>query len=76
MKISCEEAAHICTKAQYKEARFWEILQLRLHLLYCKVCGKFSKRNKTLTDLCHRAKWTLLSQNEKEALKKVLKENH
>ncbi|WP_222984935.1 hypothetical protein [Flagellimonas meishanensis] len=72
MKISCEEASHICTRSQYEEASFWEILKLRLHILYCKACAKFSKKNKTLTSLCDRADLHTLSDSEKEAMKNEL----
>lgn len=75
MKISCEDAAHICTKSQYKEASFWEILKLRIHILYCKTCAKFSKRNKTLTSLCDNASLNTLSEKEKESMKKDLEKH-
>lgn len=75
MKISCEKAAQLCSKVQYKEARFWEVLQLRFHLLYCQACAKFSKRNTTLTALCKRARLTALTKNQKEMMKKVVEEH-
>ena len=72
MKISCEEASHICNKSQYKEASFWEILKLRFHIFYCKTCAKFTKRNKTLTTLCDKAGLTVLSEEDKECMKRDL----
>jgi hypothetical protein len=74
MKISCEEASHICTKSQYKEASFWEILKLRIHILYCKACAKYSKQNGTLTSLCDKAELNVLSEEDKECMKRDLKE--
>ncbi|NAY92884.1 hypothetical protein GTQ34_13255 [Muricauda sp. JGD-17] len=75
MKISCDEAAHICTRSQYKEASLWEILKLRLHILYCRACAKFSKQNKTLTSLCDRADMQVLSENDKKSMKKDLEKH-
>lgn len=74
MKITCEEASHICDKSQYKEASFWEILKLRLHNLYCKACARHTKRNQTLTSLCNRANLRVLSDSEKETMKQDLEE--
>ncbi|MEM9000392.1 MAG: hypothetical protein AAGB24_09010 [Bacteroidota bacterium] len=72
MKISCEEASHICNKSQYKEAGIWEILKLKLHILTCKACASFTKKNTVLTSLCDRAGLSMLSEREKEAMKKKL----
>jgi len=51
--ISCDEATTICNKSQYKEASFWEIIKLNIHTLRCKVCGRYSKQNGTLTRVCN-----------------------
>lgn len=75
MKISCEEASNICNKSQYKEAGFWEILKLRVHILMCKTCAKFTKENTAFTSLCERAGLNVLSENEKEAMKKDLEKH-
>lgn len=76
MKISCEEASSICDKSQYKEAGFWDIVKLRVHLLYCKVCRGYSKKNSELTSLCDRAGLTMLSEDDKKKMKKDLKERN
>lgn len=73
--ISCEEAAIICHKTQYNEATFWERLSLRFHLLMCKVCPQFSKKNAQLTHLCEKSKLYTLSEEEKSRMKQVLKNN-
>lgn len=70
--ISCEQAATICNKSQYKEASWKERLQLYAHLLVCKTCAGFSRRNKKLTQLCSKAEINALSDTEKEALKSVI----
>ncbi|MDC6385959.1 hypothetical protein D2V93_10470 [Flagellimonas taeanensis] len=72
MKISCEEASHICNKSQYKEASFWDIVKLRFHLWYCKTCKTYSKKNSKLTSLCDRAGLSTLSEHDKECMKRDL----
>lgn len=76
MMISCEKAACICNKAQYKEATFLEKISLRFHILICKACTKHSKRNKQLTSLCNKANLVTLSEEDKRKMKECLpKEN-
>lgn len=70
--ISCEKAALICNKSQYKEASFLEIIKLRFHLAICKTCASFSKKNADLTTLCEKASLKSLSESDKEAMKKRL----
>jgi len=70
MKITCEEASNICDKSQYQEAGWWEILKLRLHLLYCKACRTYSKNNSELTSMCDRAGLNMLSKDDKEQMKR------
>ncbi len=72
--ISCEEAAHICTKKQYKEASWSERFQLILHLVICKTCKVFSSKNTKLTTLCEQAQLHSLSQKEKQEMKRKLQE--
>ena len=72
MKITCQEASNICNKSQYKEASFWDIVKLRIHLLYCKACKQYSKKNSELTSMCDRAGLTMLSKDDKERMKRDL----
>jgi hypothetical protein len=51
IRISCKEANHVCDKTQYKEATLWEKIKLSIHLIYCKVCRKYTKKNTKLTSL-------------------------
>ncbi|MGW9687269.1 hypothetical protein [Flagellimonas sp. 2504JD1-5] len=75
MKITCEEASDICNKSQYKEASLWQIVKLKLHILMCKTCARFTKQNTTLTSLCDRAGLNVLSESEKETMKKDLEKH-
>lgn len=72
--ISCEEAAVICNKSQYREASLYEKIKLKFHMLFCASCALFSKKNKKLTSLCEKANLQCLSEDEKLALKKNIKE--
>ncbi|PRX53652.1 hypothetical protein [Flagellimonas meridianipacifica] len=74
MKISIEKAKQICTKSQYGEATWWELLQLNVYLLFSKECSDFSAKNKKLTSLCERAGLDTLSEDDKDDMKKKLKE--
>lgn len=73
--ISCDEAATICNKTQYDEAGLKERLQLWLHLLVCKPCAGFSRKNRQLTRLCERAALKGLTPREKAAMKERMKES-
>lgn len=70
--ISCDKAALICDKTQYREATFLEILKLRFHLFMCKNCSKATEQNTKLTTLCEKAKLHSLSSKEKIAMKEQL----
>lgn len=74
MMISCDEAALICNKSQYKEASLWERFKLRMHIFICKTCSKFTKQNTNLTSLCERANLAVLSKDDKESMKRRVEE--
>lgn len=80
LNITCEEATTISDKNQYKEASFFEKIQLNFHLLMCKYCSLYEKQNKTLTNL-FKSKATSckheshhITEQDKILLKKELKE--
>lgn len=64
MKITCNQATTICDKSQYKEATFWEILKLRIHLLVCRKCGLYSKQNGLITKCLDKYKTNLNKQSK------------
>lgn len=70
--ISCEQAATICDKKQYKEASLLERLSLIFHIFLCKTCLKHTTRNSHLTTLCEKANLHVLSEKEKERMKEEL----
>ncbi|MET1260564.1 hypothetical protein ABV409_14555 [Flagellimonas sp. DF-77] len=74
MKISREKAKEICTKSQYGEAKWWELLQLNIFLLISKDCARFSMENRKLTSLCENADLVSLSDEDKRTMKAQLNE--
>ncbi len=74
--INCEEARIICHKTQYKDASLLEILKLKFHLLICKACSAFSRKNTKLTTLCEEATLHSLSDKDKLKMKEKLSKNY
>jgi len=72
--ISCEKAAIICNKTQYREATLWEKISLRYHLFVCKTCPSFTKKNTQFTALCEKANLQGISEDEKLKMKKELQD--
>lgn len=63
--VNCNEAGHICDKSQYSEAGLWEIIKLKIHHSYCKICREHSKQNSVLTKLLKSAGIEILDQKTK-----------
>jgi len=70
--LKCDEANHICDKNQYKEAGFWEKVKLNIHLIYCRVCRKYSARNVKLSEAIKNSNFKTLPPDQKQALKERL----
>ena len=78
--ISCDEATTICDKNQYGEASFLDKIKLTMHFIRCKICKCYSSQNNIMTKIlgnhsegkCKKEK--CLSDEEKENLKKIVKE--
>ena len=71
--INCDEATAICNKNQYKEASILEKIKLGTHLFICKKCGRYSKQNAIISNVCNKhlsksVKNGTLSNKEKEEL--------
>lgn len=71
--ISCEQAALICNKAQYREATEAEKTKLRSHLATCESCASYTDRNSKFTTLCQKANLQSLSEADKRKMKEQLK---
>ena len=74
IKLECHEANHICDKNQYKEATFWEKVKLNIHLLYCRACREYTKRNIKLTRRVKDPSVKAISAEDKNALKERMRQ--
>ncbi|WP_243471041.1 MULTISPECIES: hypothetical protein [Winogradskyella] len=72
--ISCEEAKHICDKAQYGEATGWERIKLTIRLSWCRVTRAYSNKNNKLTDTIEHAKVDCLKNDERNKIKQQFEE--
>jgi hypothetical protein len=66
--ISCDEAKHICDKAQYHEATSWETFKLKLRYLWCRITRAYVNKNIKLTETINKANVVCLNQSEKQIL--------
>ena len=72
--LKCDEATNVCDKSQYNEAGFFEKLMLHIHVMMCKICRGYTKRNVKLTETIKSANLKTLRPEEKEILKKRLQQ--
>lgn len=72
--FKCSETHQFCDKKQYNENGFFDGLRLKLHLLVCKICRDYSKRNGKLTSTIESANIKTLPNEQKELLKSRLAE--
>jgi hypothetical protein len=66
--ISCDEAKHICDKAQYNEASLWEKIELNLRYVWCKFTRAYVKKNKQLSTVVKKSKVDCLQNCERDAI--------
>lgn len=74
MRLKCEEANMICDKNQYKEASFWEKVRLNLHLIFCRLCRRYSSNNMKLTKAIKNVEYKSMSQDEKQVIKERIQQ--
>ncbi len=70
--VSCEEAQHICDKAQYDEAGLWEKIKLNIRLSWCKITRAYYKRNIKLTEKIKESQVECLDVKHKNDMRKKL----
>ena len=68
----CKKTTHICDRNQYKEIGFIENITMTIHILICKGCRDYSKRNGKLTKTLETAQIKTLLPEQKEVLKNRL----
>ncbi|QDO93763.1 hypothetical protein FNB79_07155 [Formosa sediminum] len=72
--LSCEEASHVCDKAQYKESTLWERIKFGIHILFCTVCRKHSVDNQKLTKAIEKSKIACLDKKSKSEMKTCIEQ--
>ena len=72
--LKCEEANHTCDKNQYKEASFWELIKLNIHLIGCRVCRKYTARNTRLTKVFKKSNVKTMPIDSKTEMKERLRQ--
>jgi hypothetical protein len=70
--INCDKASHICDKSQYQEASSLDIIKLKFHHVFCKVCRYHSKKNCLLTSLLKKTDLHILDQKSKADMENKL----
>ena len=50
MMLSCDKATFFITKRDYQKLSCKENLQLKMHLMGCKLCRAFNKQNAVITE--------------------------
>ena len=68
IKTACQKANHVCDKTQYKEATLVEKIKLSFHLIFCRVCRKYTTNNQKLTKVVKDSKVECMNSKEKESL--------
>ncbi|HLU81476.1 MAG TPA: hypothetical protein VK010_05315 [Flavobacteriaceae bacterium] len=71
----CQNNGHYCDKSQYGELGFWEYLKMQIHLIFCKSCRQYRKKNKKLTQVIEKAGISTLSREEVEKIKSRLRQH-
>ena len=74
IKVECHEANHLCDKNQYQEATFWEKIKLNIHLIYCRMCREYTKRNIKLTKRVKDPRVKAISSSDRSMLKERLRQ--
>ncbi len=46
--LSCKEAAQLVSEGLDRELSFWQRMSLRLHVLMCRACSRYTRQVKAL----------------------------
>lgn len=68
--ISCVEAMHICDKAEYGEATWWEKIEFNIRLSWCRITKGYYKKNKQLSAFLNKSHPDCLKSSERQQLEK------
>lgn len=67
--LKCDEANHVCDKAQYKDASLKEKIKLYVHLVYCNACRKYTINNIKLSKIVKKSHIVCLDKKCKETMR-------
>ena len=80
MMLSCDTATFLITKRDYQKLKCKENLQLRMHLMGCKLCRSFNKQSSFLSEKIHKIQeeppLVQLSTQKKGEIERALKEQN
>ncbi|GLB48801.1 glycine dehydrogenase [Neptunitalea lumnitzerae] len=68
----CEKNCYICDQSQYQEASFTDKVKLNIHLLFCKSCKEYSRKNTALTQAIKKSKVKCICNKEKQKLQSLI----
>ena len=72
--ISCEEAMHICDKAQYDEASWWETIELKIRISWCHFTKDYVQKNTHLSSFLKQHKVECLQRKKRKRLQEVFEQ--
>ena len=75
--LSCKEVSHLVSQSLDRKPPFWQRIQVRLHLLMCRLCSRFRRQTLFLRDAGRRLAVEetddTLSPEARERIKQLLK---
>ena len=69
LALKCDQANHVCDKAQYKDASIWEKIKLFIHITFCDGCRKYTINNVKLSRVIRKSHIVCLDKKCKENMK-------
>ena len=67
--LKCDEANHVCDKAQHKDASLKEKVKLTIHLIFCSACRKYTVNNIKLTRIIKKSHIMCMDKKCKESIR-------
>lgn len=77
--LNCKNASQLASRAMDEKLPFWENAGLKMHLLLCRSCSKFTQQLMFLREASRHSKDHAsfkLSDEAKQRIEKALKDQH